>query len=810
MNAKVRIYELAKELEVPNKDLVNYLKNMLKLSVKSHSSSISDYAAAQAKHHYGKGPAPKPPKVEKPKEPEPTPEPVIEKPKPEEKEVALKPAVTSPPEKTLEDYIVKRAADVVPPVAKIPARQPRRVTSASDAPPHARTNTIEDKSKAKDSAFPMKKTAPKATVSSFMPKSQPSQAPRGGRNQPGTGGKGKGKKGKGRNQSAPEPIMEAPVMNVVAEDLPRKQITFDHNVTVRELAVLLDKRDTEVIKYLFMKGIMVTLNHTLDFDAMLDTADHFEIDADVAKVKDMSNVEVVNVLDRKAQVGDHLTSRAPVISIMGHVDHGKTSLLDAIREKRNNIVDSEAGGITQSIGAYTVNRDGQKAVFLDTPGHEAFTAMRMRGAQSTDIAILVVAADDGVMPQTIEAINHAKAAGIPIIVAVNKVDKVGADPDRVMTALMNHGVISEKFGGDAVTVEVSALKRTGIDDLLENILLLAELLELKADSTVAAEGVIIEAKLDKGKGPVASVLIQKGILNVGDNILMGSVGGRVRALIDDSGQRIQSAGPSTPVEILGLTEVPASGALMQVVQNNQEFKKRLGIAQTAERDRRLSERTRNAGGLTTSLDDENKKELRIVLKADTHGSLEAAASSLNKLGTSEVQVNIIHTGTGDLTEADVMLATASRAVILAFNSREDGNAGRLAEQERVIIHRFDVIYHMVERVEKLMLGELDADIIEVESGKAEIRQHFNVGKIVVVAGCMVTEGKIVRSGRIEVQRKGKVIFEGFLDALKRFKEEAKEVAQGFECGITVAKYNDHEIGDIIVCYTQEERKRTSL
>jgi translation initiation factor IF-2 len=594
--------------------------------------------------------------------------------------------------------------------------------------------------------------------------------------------------------------------------IPPTHLVFDHTVTVHELATLLKQKDTEVIKYLFMKGIMVTINHTLDFDAMIDISKHFEVEAEVKKVQDMSEVEVANVLDRKsdADEDEFYVHRAPVISIMGHVDHGKTSLLDAIREIRTNIVDTEAGGITQRIGAYSVEKNGQKIVFLDTPGHEAFTAMRMRGAHATDIAILVVAADDGVMPQTIEAINHAKAAGIPIIVAINKIDKAGADPDRVMAALMEHGVMSEKYGGDVVTVEVSALQKLGVDDLLENILLLSELLELKANPHVPAEGVIIEAKLDKGKGPVASVLVQKGTLKVGQNILMGAVGGRVRALINDDGERIQEAGPSTPVEILGLEEVPVSGSTMFVIENHSEFKQRLSVAQTKERERRLSARTRNAGGLTTSLDDENKKELRIVLKADTHGSLEAAQGSLVKLDTAEVQVNIIHTGTGDLTEADVMLATASKAIIIAFNSREDANAARIAESEGVVVHRFDVIYHMVDRVEKLMLGELDADIIEVECGQAEIRQHFTIGKTVVVAGCMVTNGKIVRSGRIEVKRNGKVIHEGFIDLLKRFRDDVKDVAQGFECGITIAKFHDHQVGDVIVCYQQEERKRTSL
>jgi translation initiation factor IF-2 len=813
MTTKVRVYELAKELNIPNKTLVQYLNDTLKLEVKSHSSSISTNDAQKAKVAFST-PANNATEQKKPSPPSAS-TPLVQ-PSVSSKKTEVSPSKSAPkpePVKPASSPTVKAEQEVDP---------EELLVKSLPISPKLKDQVVEDKTidKAVSTRFNPKKEerrdkeAPqpkKSKVTTFV---NPARSGGGGTqgsyrnasNQAMGGGRKQSKMSKSERRAQLEAAEIAEAQSVT-------HLVFDHQLTVRELADVLKQRDTEIIKYLFMKGIMVTLNHTLDYDAMIDTARHFEVEAEVLKQQDMSEVEVVNVLDReKAEEteADGFVERAPVISIMGHVDHGKTSLLDAIREKRTNIVDSEAGGITQRIGAYSVQKDGHRIVFLDTPGHEAFTAMRMRGAQSTDIAILVVAADDGVMPQTIEAINHAKAAGIPIIVAINKIDKPGADPDRVMTALIDHGVMSEKYGGDVVTVEVSALQRLGIDDLLENITLLAELLELKARKTDPAKGLVIEAKLDKGKGPVASVLVQQGTLKVGQNVLMGAVGGRVRALINDVGERIQEAGPSTPVEILGLKEVPNSGATVQVIENNQQFSQLLSEAQRVERDRRLSARTRNAGGLTTSLDDEHKKELRIVLKADTHGSLEAAQGSLTKLDTNEVQVKIIHTGTGDITEADVMLATASNAVIIAFNSREDVNAARIADAEGVVVHRFDVIYHMVERVEKLMLGELDAEIIEVECGRAEVRQHFTIGKVTVVAGCMVTEGKIVRSGRIEVYRGNKQIHEGYMDALKRFRDDVKEVAQGYDCGITLASFNDHEMGDVIVCYQQEERKRTSL
>lgn len=620
-----------------------------------------------------------------------------------------------------------------------------------------------------------------------------------------TGRRGKGGK-KDKNKERPvkvEPeVIEKPELVEVTKPL-----------SVREVAVLFHVSETEIIKQLFMKGVMVTINHILDYDAIKAVGEALDIEVIIEDGGKSDETEVASIFDKKASDTsadeEGLEARAPVISIMGHVDHGKTSLLDAIRETRQKIVEGEAGGITQSIGAYSVEKDGKRIVFLDTPGHEAFTAMRMRGAQATDIAILVVAADDGVMPQTKEAISHAKAAGIPIIVAVNKIDKEDADPDRVLSELSEHGLVTEKWGGETLSVEVSALQKLGIEDLLENILLVSEIQQPQANPNALAEGVIIEAQLDKGKGPVASALVQKGTLRVGDNLLVGSVGGRVRALIDDQGNRLKEAGPSTPVEILGLNDVPTAGEVFRVPESEKAFKAALTTAQGEEREKKMATRARATGGLTRSLDDENRKELRIVLKADSQGSLEAINAAFTNLNTAEVQVNVLHSATGDITETDVMLASASDAVILGFNVREDVKAERVREQEEVIVNSFDVIYHLIERVEKLMLGRLDAEIHVIETGKAEVRQLFNVGKS-VAAGCMVTEGKLVRNGSIEVMRGGKAVHETKLDILRRFKDDVKEVSQGFECGIMTSRFNDWQDGDIIVCRIEEERERTSL
>ncbi|MBY0404420.1 MAG: translation initiation factor IF-2 [Cyanobacteria bacterium] len=602
------------------------------------------------------------------------------------------------------------------------------------------------------------------------------------------------------------------------DDTP-KIVKIHEPLTVSELALRLNLRETEIIKHLFMKGAMVTVNQTLDANYAKSVAKEFGFELDETPhpslVKgDATAPAIVKKVTMDETKYKHLQHRSPVISIMGHVDHGKTSLLDAIRETRHKIVDSEAGGITQSIGAYTVEKNGQNIVFLDTPGHEAFTSMRMRGARATDIAILVVAADDGVMPQTIEAINHAKAANIPIIVAVNKIDKAGADPEKVLVQLSEHGLVSEKWGGDVVTVEVSAIQKLGLDDLLEMILLVSELLELKADATVAAEGVIIEAQLDKRKGPTATALVQNGTLKVGDNVLIGSVGGRVRALFDDMGERIIKAGPSSPVEILGLNDVPKAGDHFQVIRDEKKFKQLLSEGKLQERDQRLGSRSLSTGFATTARQEGSETpeqmEFNVIIKADTQGSAEAVNGALSRLSTDEIKVKVIHTGTGDISEADVMLASASNTIIIGFNVKDDGKASIVAEQSGVKIYKYDVIYHINEEMEKLMLGKLSPDTQEVEAGQVEVRQLFSVGKNMVIAGCYVLKGKAIRGAKAKVMRNGKEIFAGVLDNLKRFKDDAREVATGYECGISFSKFNDLQVGDLILISKIEETERTSL
>lgn len=606
---------------------------------------------------------------------------------------------------------------------------------------------------------------------------------------------------------------------IAAQEALPKIVTLDEPIVVRDLAIKLSMRETEIIKHLFMKGMMVTVNQTLDVDFAKTIAKELEYEViETESVKhegEYSHLEGEGSRKLDESKFSNLKSRSPVVSIMGHVDHGKTTLLDSIRETRHKVVDSEAGGITQSIGAYTVEKDGNRIVFLDTPGHEAFTSMRMRGAQATDIAILVVAADDGVMPQTIEAINHAKVAKIPIIVAVNKIDRADADPDRVLVQLAEYGLSAEKWGGDTLTVEVSALQKLGLDDVLDAVLLVSELLELKADATVPAEGVIIEAQLDKRMGPVATALIQNGNLKVGDNILIGSVGGRVRALIDDYGARITQAGPATPVEILGLNGVPNAGDRFQVISNDKLFKQQLASEKQKDRDQRMGVSRSVSAGFSgkSEIESDNavkENQFNLLVKSDTQGSLEAVVEVLQRMTSDEIKINIVHSATGDISEADVMLASTAKALIIGFNSKADPNGQRLAEQEGVSIKKYDVIYHITEDIEKWVLGQLAPETEEVQVGTAEVRQIFKVGKTGIIAGCMVTSGKLLRNAKANVLRDGKEIFTGPLSNLKRFKDDVKEVASGYECGISFDKFQDLEPGDIVEVYTVKSSERTSL
>ncbi len=590
------------------------------------------------------------------------------------------------------------------------------------------------------------------------------------------------------------------------------ELFVDKPMTVGELAEKLNMSVAEVVKQVMLSGVLATVNQVIDISTIKAVSEKLEFTV-IDKQREESTVEgTEQEIKEEVKIDEtKLLPRAPVVTIMGHVDHGKTTLLDAIRASKHKIVSTEVGGITQSIGAYTVDIDEKKIVFIDTPGHEAFTAMRARGARVTDIAILVVAADDGIMPQTIEAINHAKAAKVPIIIAVNKIDKPEADPDRVLQQLTEYSLVPEKWGGDTICVMVSALQGTNLDELLEYILLVAEMEELKADPTTSATGVIIEAKLDKGKGAVASLLVQSGTLKIGDHIIAGSIGGKVRALISDTGERIEKAGPSTPVEILGFSEVPQSGDKFESFKTDKESKILLDQRKEQERSSRLESMAPVQVKKETIKDDElEQKELNIIIKSNTHGSAEAVSGALNQLKSKQVLVNIIHIGIGDISEADVMLAAASNATIIGFSVKEDQNAVRIATEKDVLIRKYGIIYQILEDIEKTMLGLLKPEMKEVEIGKAEVRQIFTIGKTVKIAGCYVLEGKIIRNKTASVIRNGKELYKGTISQLKRFKDDVKEVAQGYECGISFSKFNDFEEGDIINVMSMEEIERETL
>lgn len=573
-------------------------------------------------------------------------------------------------------------------------------------------------------------------------------------------------------------------------------VEIGESINVQEFSKLIKREVNEVIKALFMLGVMVTINQDIDFDTAQLIGDNFGVEVG-QKAPEEDPTEIPEVDDPP----EKRVPRPPVITVMGHVDHGKTSLLDAIR--KTNVTSREAGGITQHIGAYKVNYQGKQIVFLDTPGHEAFTAMRARGAQVTDVAILVVAADDGVMPQTIEAINHAKAAKVPIIVAINKIDRPGANPDHVKQQLAEHELIPEDWGGDTIMVPVSAHQKTGISDLLEMILLVAEMQELKANPNLPAHGTIIEAQLDKGCGPVATVLVQRGTLHIGDTIIAGTSYGKVRAMINDRGEKVKKALPSTPVEVLGLNDVPAAGDIL----DSTDEKTARGVAEKRIAKKKEEEIKLNS---KVSLDDlfqrikEGEiKELNIVVKADVQGTIEALKASLEKIKNDEVKVAVVHAGVGAITESDVMLASAANALIIGFNVRPDANARKAAETEKVDVRTYRVIYDAINDVEAAIKGMLAPKFKEVIQGRVEIRQLITISKL-KIAGCYVVEGKVTNSSKVRVVRDGIVVHEGVIESLRRFKDDVKEVAQGFECGITLEKFSDLKEGDIFEVYDMEE------
>ena len=626
---------------------------------------------------------------------------------------------------------------------------------------------------------------------------------------------------KGKKGMAPDPVLEKRIRNIDVELLDEdeagirksarkrekaaktKRIIIDTEMTVRELALKMEVTPGELIRKLMSLGVMAGMNQTIDSDTAQVVASEFGIETELKSEAEERETTLTKVEDSP----ESLKPRPPVVTIMGHVDHGKTSLLDAIR--KTDVAGGEAGGITQAIGAYQVELKGRKITFIDTPGHAAFTSMRARGAQVTDVVVLVVAADDGVMPQTVEAYNHAKSAGVPIVVAINKIDRPNAQPDRVLQELSDIGLVAEKWGGDTVTVEVSALKKIGISDLLEMILLVSDMKDLKANYDRKAEGIVIEAKLDKGRGPVATVLIKNGTLKQGDYYLVGEVFGRVRAMMNDKGDMVETAPPSTPVEVLGLTGVPQAGDPFDVISDEREART---IASRRSERRKLSEMVEVK---RVTLEDffsqkkaGNVKDLNIIVKADVQGSVEAVKSSLEKLSTSEVRVSTIHSGVGAVSESDVMLASTSESIIIAFNVRPDTAATKAAEESKVDIRMYRVIYEAINDVAMAMEGLLEPEYKEVSLGKAEVRAVFSVPKAGNIAGSYVTEGKIARNATARIVRDGAVVHEGKITSLRRFKDDAKEVLTGFECGIGFESFNDIKEGDIIEAYGKEQIKRT--
>lgn len=587
-----------------------------------------------------------------------------------------------------------------------------------------------------------------------------------------------------------------------------KIIEIDDTITVKELSEKIGKSSTEVIKQLIFMGVMAAINQEIDFSTAEKLAEKFDVIV-VKKEKNIDKEISEQQEEEEIESEDNLQKRPPVVTVMGHVDHGKTSLLDAIRKSK--VTSHEAGGITQHIGAYTVTINGEKITFLDTPGHEAFTAMRARGAQITDIVILVVAADDGIMPQTEEAINHCKAANVPIVVAINKIDRPGANIDKVKQELTEYGLVPEDWGGDIICVPVSAHTKEGIDTLLEMVLLTAEVQEFKANSNRNARGAVIEAKLDKGRGAVATLLVQNGTLNVGDSIIVGTTYGRIRAMFDDKGKKIKSAGPSIPVEILGLSEVPQAGDKFNEVKDEKTARELAdGRKQKVREEYLQSTHKVSLEDLYNQIKEGKVKELNIIVKADVQGSIEALKQSLQKLSTDEVKVRVIHGAVGAITETDISLASASNAIIIGFNVRPDVNAEKAAEREAVDMKTYRVIYTAIDDIKAAMLGMLEPDYKENVIGKAEIRRTYKISSIGTIAGCYVLDGKITRNSSVRIIRDGIVVFESELASLKRFKDDVKEVAQGYECGLSIEKFNDIKEGDIVEAYVMEEIKKKEL
>ena len=784
--SKIRIYELAKQLGVANKDLMEKI-NSVGIEAKSHMAMLTEEEAAKVTALYQ-------PKKEEPKK---------EAPKKEA------PKQEAPKKEAPKQQAPKKDA-------------PKQNAPKQDAP-QKENNQKQGGNK------PAQKQDNRNDNKQGKPQQQNNQKQGGqqqgkGQNQNKDNNKGKDKKDKKGNKNG-QKVRENPMerrrremeeeaalmAELAALEAEEKAANADpvikyipESITVKDLAEVLGKKGSDLVMNLMKKGKMLAINATLDFDTAATIAEEYNVILELEEEKDIME-EAFGTEEEEDE--SKLEERPPVVVVMGHVDHGKTSLLDAIRHA--NVTKGEAGGITQHIGAYTVQIDGKPITFLDTPGHEAFTAMRMRGAQVTDIAILVVAADDGVMPQTVEAINHAKAAGVEIIVAINKMDKPSANPDRVKQELTEYELLAEDWGGTTVCVPVSAHTKEGIDNLLEMIILTAEMKELKANPNKKARGAIIEAQLDKGRGPVATVLVQSGTLRVGDPVVAGPAYGKIRAMTDDKGRRVKAAGPSTPVEILGLSEVPAAGDTFYVAANEKQARQLAESVIAKNRETLISQTPQKVSldDLFSQIQSGNMKELGIIVKADVQGSVEAVRQSLEKLTNEEVRVRVIHGGVGAVTESDVLLASASNAIIIGFNVRPEPAAKAFADEEKVDIRLYRVIYNAIEDIQAAMKGMLDPVFEEKVLGHAEVRQTFKASGVGTIAGSYVKDGKFVRNCQVRIVRDGIVVYEGDLESLRRFKDDVKEVAAGYECGLVFKKFNDVKEGDWIEAFTMVEVPR---
>ena len=773
---KYKLSDVAKDLNVQNKELIDFLYQTLGES-KKHTSPLTEAELNHVFEHYTQ----------------------------KNSEASLDAYLASAPApKVAEKDILKKADGTV--VAAGPAKRKERIRPAKPekenkpAPEKREVVTVTVDTRITDVNLDKfnEKYTELASTKNVENRRKPTPA-------------GNKQKFSGRNNRRQQPFQkkretEAERLQRIQLEKARKaqlKVSIPDEITVGELASRLKVNVAQVIKKLMGLGIMAAISEVVDFDTASLVAEELG-----AKVEHEVHVTIEERLFEVDEDKDEdLEERPPVVVVMGHVDHGKTSLLDAIRD--TGVVASEAGGITQHIGASVVEIDGKQITFIDTPGHEAFTAMRARGAQVTDVIVLVVAADDGVMPQTIEAINHAKAAEVPIVVAVNKIDKPGANPDRVRQELVEYGVIPEEWGGTNMFVEVSAKQRLHIDDVLETIILQADVLELKANPDAEASGFVIEANLDKGRGPVATVLVQRGTLHPGDVVVAGTSYGRVRALVDPHGKHVDSAGPADPVEILGLNSVPTAGDEFRVFEDERDARK---LAEERALRARLAEQESKShmslDDLFNRIEEGKQTDLNLIVKADVQGSIEALRDAFEKMDQSEVRINIVHSAVGGITETDVTLASASDAIIIGFNVRPTGKSKQQAEKEKVDIRLYRIIYQAIEEINAARVGLLSPDIVEEDTGIAEVRETFKVPKVGTIAGCYIVEGEIHRDDKVRIVRDGTIIFEGVMESLRRFKDDVKSVKQGYECGIGIEKFQDLKIGDHIEGYTVKEVERT--